>query len=322
LKKSDAEPKDIFPREIPYHRFREFIALDADRFAILKILLEELRLNFVVSRIAGSSHFFVYPEGLISVNPTLAMIGCPPEITLRMAFAKSHIDTVLVSHYDRTTGSQGANDNSVAVFELLKAALALKKDNIGGWLIIFTDKEELTGGQGLKEQGSYSLAKGLKNVGLDKAQIFIFDCCGVGDTLVISTAVDHLLRGDLGFTRSKFLVGRLRERALKTARNLRLEKVLLVPTPFSDDAGFLCAGLTAQMITVLPSAEAASLAFLLRTKPGFADALVSKDVQDSHEKDFIPRTWLCINSPADTYETLTPQHFQKITDFACALAGK
>ena len=197
----------------------------------------------------------------------------------------------------------------------------MRRDKVGKWLIIFTDKEEIESGDSLLEQGSYSLAKALKVAGFDKVQIFNFDCCGLGDTLIISTAVDHLLRNDdsTGIAHSKYLVSQMRERALKTARNLHMEKVLLVPTPFSDDAGFFRAGLAAQTITVLPAAEAARLASLLRTKPGFADALVSKDVQDTMAGDFIPRTWLIINRPSDTVAPLTPQHFQKIVDFAHAL---
>jgi hypothetical protein len=317
-------PKDHFPRGIPYHRFKEFIALEADRFAVLKTLLDEVHVSYTVITIKGNRHFFVYMERQVASNSALTVLGCPPELMLQNMLAKSCIDTVLVSHYDRTPGSPGANDNSAAVFELLKAGLMLKSEGLDRWLIIFTDKEELSAGDSLLDQGSYTLAKWLKDACLDKAQIFIFDCCGVGDTLIISTAVDHLLRNDdsSGITRSRYLVSQMRERALKTARNIRLERVLLVPTPFSDDAGFFRAGLAAQTITVLPAIEAARLASLLRTRPDFADALVSKDVQDVLEKAFIPETWLSINGPNDCYEQLTPQYFQRLVDFAYALVER
>jgi hypothetical protein len=73
----------------------------------------------------------------------------------------------------------------------------------------------------------------LKEAGIDKAQVFIFDCCGVGDMLVISTAVEHLLRNDEGFraSRSRRLIAQMRRRALAAARDIRMEKVMLVPTP-------------------------------------------------------------------------------------------
>jgi hypothetical protein len=317
--KKKLEIHDIFPREIPYHRFREFIALDADRFAMLKNLLDDVRLCYTVCYIDGSRHFFVYPNSLVPVNAAFNVIGCPAEVIFQKALAKAHVTTVLAAHYDRAVDSPGANDNSAAVFELIKTALVLKKENIGNWLIFFTDKEELKFGDSLLEQGSYALAKALKEAGFDKAQVFIFDCCGVGDTLVISTAVDHLLRNDEDFrvSRSRHLIAQMRERALTAARNIRMEKVLLVPTPFSDDAGFFRAGLAAQTITVLPSHEAAGLASFLRVKPTAASALVSK--QELSASGFLPSTWALLNTVEDTIETLTPRFFQNIVAFAYAL---
>lgn len=318
LKQSE---KESFPKEIPYHCFKEFIELDADRFAILKNLIENLKLCSVISGIGGGRHFFIYPEGCLSFNRALSAIGCGESVIFRKAFENSQITTVLAAHYDRAVGSPGANDNSAAVFQLIKAAIALKKNNIGKWLIILTDKEELKSGDSLMDQGSYALAKELIGWGFDKTPVFIFDSCGSGDTLIISTAIDHLIKNDKsrGGERSRHLIGQMRERALKTARNIRMERVLLVPTPFSDDAGFFRAGLAAQTITVLPSEEAAGLASFLRTKPDFASALVSKDVQDSLETGFIPQTWRDLNGPGDTVEKLTPRYFQNIVDFAYTL---
>lgn len=286
---------------------------------MLKTLLDDVRLCYTVCYINGNRHFFVYPDSLVPVYTTLGVIGYPPEMIFQKALAKAHATTVLAAHYDRAVDSPGANDNSAAVFELIKTALVLKKENIGNWLIFFTDKEELKFGDSLLEQGSYALAKALKEAGFDKAQVFIFDCCGVGDTLVISTAVDHLLRNDEDFrvSRSRHLIAQMRERALTAARNIRMEKVLLVPTPFSDDAGFFRAGLAAQTITVLPSHEAAVLASFLRVKPSAASALVSK--QELSASGFLPFTWTLLNTVEDTMETLTPRFFQNIVAFAYAL---
>ncbi len=322
---SDASQEEALkklPRDIPYPRFKEFIDLEADRFLVLEKLLSDLHLSFTVGRVDGNRHFFVYPDGLVRLNPAIGMLGCPPEILFRRALAKAPVTTVLAAHYDRAAHSPGANDNSVAVFELIKAALALKKDRIGSWLIVFTDKEELKSGDSLLDQGSYTLAKGLKEAGLEKAQVFIFDCCGVGDTLIISTAIDHLLKNDdgPGIDRSRHLIAKMRERALKTARLVRMERVLLVPTPFSDDAGFFRAGLAAQTITVLPAAEAAALASFLRTKPDAAGALVSaRDSSETGFGKFLPSTWALLNTADDTVDKLTPRHFQQIGQFAYSL---
>jgi hypothetical protein len=105
-----------------------------------------------------------------------------------------------------------------------------------------------------------------------------------------------------------------------------MEKVLLVPTPFSDDAGFLRAGLAAQTITVLPSAEAASLASLLRTKPEFIDALISREALSATKlnprtgaKLQLPETWRNLNGPGDSPHRLTPKHYNRVVRFACEL---
>jgi hypothetical protein len=234
----------------------------------------------------------------------------------------------LVAHYDRVAGSPGANDNSAAVFMLLEAALKLREEGMRNWLIIFTDKEELGFGEGLKDQGSYGLARSFRETSLKDCRFYIFDACGCGDTLIISTMADHLLRNETGqaAARKRQIVKALRDGALKTARNLMMERVLLIPTPFSDDAGFLRAGLAAQTITVLPSTEAASLASLLRTRPEFIDALISREALVATKlnartgaKLQIPETWRSLNGPADGPQRLTPRHYNRVVRFACEL---
>jgi hypothetical protein len=95
--------------------------------------------------------------------------------------------------------------------------------------------------------------------------------------------------------------------------------VLLAPTPFSDDAGFLRAGLSAQTITALPSEEAAGLASLLRNKPEFINALISREAQKIEGELLLPETWRVFNSPADGPDRLTPKNFSRVVKFACAL---
>jgi hypothetical protein len=299
----------------PYHRFPDFLAPGADRHGILGELLEELEFGYasIVLGAAGGRklrHFFVLPSRGQSFLP-----GQYPTIAL-------------VAHYDRAADSPGANDNSAAVFMLLEAALKLREGWLRNWLIIFTDKEELSFGEGLRDQGAYGLAKRLRETSLKDCRFYIFDACGCGDTLVISTMTDHLLRNETGqaAARKRQIVKTLRDGALKTARNLLMEKVLLVPTPFSDDAGFLRAGLAAQTITVLPSNEAASLASLLRTKPEFIDALISREALSATKlntraaaKLQIPETWRSLNGPGDSPHRLTPRHYNRVIRFACEL---
>jgi hypothetical protein len=303
--------------DAPYHRFSDFLAPAADRYEILGSLLEELEFGYSSIILNGSDgrklrHFFVVPHREQSFPP-----GEYPAVAL-------------VAHYDRVAGSPGANDNSAAVFMLLEAALKMRDKGLRNWLVIFTDKEELVAGEGLRDQGAYGLAKSLRETSLRDCRFYIFDACGCGDTLIISTMADHLLRNETGAAaaRKRRIVKALRDGALKAARNLMMEKVLLVPTPFSDDAGFLRAGLAAQTITVLPSDEAASLASLLRTKPGFIDALISQEALIATRSNpgtgarlRIPETWRCLNGPSDSPHRLTPWHYGRVVKFACRLCA-
>ena len=277
--------------------FETFLVPNTDRYLMLKNLLEKLCLRHEVISICGNRHFLLAPGNVFHACINSAII--------------------LVAHYDRVLGSPGANDNTAAVFELLDAALSLRKERVNGWLIIFTDKEELTHGERLIDQGSYSLAKKLFASRRRRPKVFIFDACGSGDTLIISTTAEYLLKNEnrAGGAYTRILLRQLRSRALETTRRLHIERVCLIPTPFSDDAGFLRAGLAAQTITVLPANEAAAFIALLRNAPAYIDALFKHNAPARLDASLIPQTWRRLNSPDDTRPHLTPQHFPEVTRF-------
>jgi hypothetical protein len=294
----------------PYQRFFDFIAPDADRYQVLYEIAESLTLNFTVITIEGKRHFFIYPPGHkqnSSAGSVLPFRGQQP--------------IILCAHYDRIEGAQGANDNSAAVFQLLKTALKLGADETDYWIIIFTDKEELRSGESIKDQGAYSLAEKLRDWGLGDAQVYIFDACGTGDTLIISKTTDYLFKDNegRGVSRVRQHIAGLRNRALDTAQYLRLYNTLMLPTPFSDDAGFLKAGIPAQTITMLPAAEAGPYASYLRRCPYFGELLVLGHAQTGSDRMKIPETWRCLNSAADSYLRLTPQFFKTVERFAFEL---
>ena len=278
----------------------EFIAPAADRFTILKELLDESMLDYTTLEIAGNRHFIVAPP-----PPEEKYLRRPP--------------VILVAHYDRTKNSPGANDNSAGVFLLVETAIILKRSDVNNWLIIFTDKEELESGESITAQGSYALAVGLKNLKMENAKIFIFDACGIGDTLLISTTLEYLLKKDGNEEKLPEPMMELRNFALDTARNLGMKKVLLAPTPFSDDLGFLRAGLAAQTITMLPSAECIRLVSELRKNPDFSNALISSESKLRARSISFPDTWRLLNTPRDSYLHLTTQHFRTVVRFAEAL---
>jgi hypothetical protein len=296
-------------RKAPYIHFMEFIAPDTDRHSMLCSLLEESGLDFTELPLGKNRHIAVFPQGRQTAFPA----------------------TVFTAHYDRAEGSPGANDNSAAVFMLVDAALDFREAGEAepSPVIFFTDKEELKTGETLEEQGAYALALYLKEKNFD-GKIFIFDACGTGDTLIISTAADTLLRSGATGAAFRRRAQALRTRALEAARNAGIEKALLLPTPFSDDAGFFRAGLCAQTITVLPAGEAAAFFAVVRRQGGMqncgqndaARALLSSAVPPPVDRRLIPETWRNLNGPADSHIRLTTEHWKKVVAFAGALGQK
>jgi len=286
---------------IPWQHFMDFIASAADRFTILTKILSKANLEFNVLEFNGYRHIIVTP-------PLPGQSNHPP--------------TLLVAHYDRVDGSPGANDNSAGVFILIETAIKLREKGINNWRIILTDGEELKPGESIRDQGAYSLAEGLKNSRIEKSRIFCFDTCGRGDTMVISTTLDHLLKKERGGIKLKDSLMELRNFALETARELRMTKLLLAPTPFSDDVGFFRAGLAAQTITMLPSNESNLLVSELRKNPEFAEVLVNDQMRQNTLTRSIPETWRSLNTAADSYIRLTPKHYKTVINFAEALCNR
>lgn len=282
---------DVLPRS-----FHAFLEPRADRFGVLFALLSDRGLFPATAEIAGSRHIVVAPER----TPYAAK----PSI-------------VLVAHYDRAPDSPGANDNSAAVFQLAAAAARLRDCGVDGWLIVFTDREESASGEGARGQGAYALAEGFKAIGLAEARFFIFDACGRGDTIIVSTTVETLAL-EKGATKRN--ARDLRRLALETGRTAAGGRILLAPTPFSDDAGFLAAGVAAQTITLLPAKEAAALAGALRNKPEYAASLINKKARDSLEprayRAFMPPTWIKLHGADDDASSLSPSAFALMERFA------
>jgi len=294
----------------PYDRYFWFISPKINRYAMLLEHIERLKLNPMVIEVEGNRHIFIIPPGHKSLRETNSFPF------------KGESPYLFAAHYDRVPNSPGANDNSIAVFHLLNVALLFIKEKIDNWMIVFTDKEEIREGESFEDQGSFSLGKKLVSWGLEKVKIYNFDVCGAGDTFIISTTTDHILKdGETeNIKKVRNSIHNLRNHALATADHLRLEKVLLAPTPFSDDVGFLRAGLAAQTITMLPSAEAAEFEAHLRNESNFADLIISGKIKDPRQYRHLPETWRNLNNENDTPSRLTPQYFEQIVNFMTALA--
>jgi hypothetical protein len=294
---SNDKVRELLSQE-PYKRFENFISGKNTRFDSLDAILQAVRLPYSVVKIGENRHFFV--TSVLKAKPS----------------------TVLLAHYDATPDSPGANDNASGVFVLLAAALELGKKSNQPWLVIFTGKEELAPNEGLRAQGSFLLAKGLKSTGFAGADFYVFDACGRGETLIISTIADHLIKNEagLGVAQIQKKLQDLRGRAIAATGASFGEHHRLLPTPFSDDAGFLRAGLVAQTITVLPKDEAASFTQLSRVRAEYVRALVNREYREGVDAEQIPLTWRLINGPDDTFSELNPEILPLVAKFAVKLA--
>lgn len=173
----------------------------------------------------------------------------------------------IIAHYDRAAGSPGANDNSASCVQLLAfAETLLHRQGVHNIRIIFTDGEE-AGVQGISQQGSYRLGQGLRALAMQHADIFVFDMCGRGDTLILSES------GMYGRDKRKTAVLRaFHQRCCAYADAACRGQWLSLPTAYSDNAGLISAGLTAQVITVLPRQEAEKLAQHVQGRGTYAAA--------------------------------------------------
>jgi len=295
----------------PYNFFFDFISDNADRYAILLKCIDTLKLNSTVIPIEGNRHIFIFPQGQKSPHAggAFPFSGGSPFL--------------LSAHYDRVEGSPGANDNSIAVFQLLNAAMIFGQKRIGNWMIVFTDKEEIAAGESLEAQGSYSLAEKLRLWGLERSRIYNFDVCGAGNVFIFSTITEDILKHSelASISKVRSSVKSLRDHALATADKLRMDKIMLAPTPFSDDVGFLRAGLAAQTVTLLPADEAEKYSSLLRTRPDFVDLFISGKVKEQQESHNLPETWKSLNNASDVPSRLTPQFFELVVKFAVGLVN-
>lgn len=224
----------------------------------------------------------------------------------------------LIAHYDRAAGTQGANDNSAACIQLLLfAQTLLHKRDAHNLRIIFTDGEE-AGADGIKNQGAYRLGQGLRALSMQQDDIFVFDMCGSGDTLILSES------GIYGREKQKTAaLTALHRRCRIYADAACRGRWLSLPTAYSDNAGLISAGLTAQVITVLPRAEAE---LLMRYMPR-SEALQRSIITNAHVPPdsplaaVIPQTWQRMHTPQDRLETLTPQAFILVDKMLRYLAG-
>jgi hypothetical protein len=284
--------------------FTSFLKKDVNRRDFIISFLKEKGVPFMPVSLSTGKHIIVhYPK---------------------KNYNKCYKNKLLIAHYDRKEGTEGANDNSAACFILMNfATYLLSCDYEHNIKIIFTDSEE-TASAGLELQGSYKLALGLRQLNMAEADVYIFDMCGRGDTLIFSLA------GIYGRPKEKTTtLVELHNKAISHAKESACKHLSLI-TPYSDNAGFIAAGLNAQLVTVLPSDEALTLQKgieELKEKPIYPKLidiiLKNKKLEkDSELEKIIPLTWQKMHTPFDTLDTLTDSSFILVHNYMKVLARK
>lgn len=237
-------------------------------------------------------------------------------------FSKNNYNTrfkikTLVAHYDRVPSSTGANDNTSGVFALIEAAKRLStSDFVHNTRIIFTDGEE-DGRFGVLEQGAFSLAKRLKELNSIDGEVFVFDCVGRGEVPVISE-IEFPKNVDASFYR-KYM--NLVYNTNSIISNYSPYNNMILPTSFSDNAGFIANGIPAVLITMLPKDEVANYMSNLKRIPGLKESVLNRKLEDVPNKsqpeyilrESIPLTWKYFHTQYDNITTLTPVSFSIIS---------
>lgn len=261
-------------------------------------------------------------EKLLSYGINSSLIVIDGKSHIYVDFSKNNYNTrfkikTLVAHYDRVPSSTGANDNTSGVFALIEAAKRLStSDFVHNTRIIFTDGEE-DGRFGVLEQGAFSLAKRLKELNSIDGEVFVFDCVGRGEVPVISE-IEFPKNVDVSFYR-KYM--NLVSNTNSIISNYSPYNNMILPTSFSDNAGFIANGIPAVLITMLPKDEVANYMSNLKRIPGLKESVLNRKLEDVPNKsqpeyilrESIPLTWKYFHTQYDNITTLTPVSFSIIS---------
>jgi hypothetical protein len=298
-------------RRFPPPGFGEFIAPGADRLAFIVSRLETARVPHSVLSMAGSRNVIVrYGKHAYS----------------------GRREKCLSAHYDRHPGSPGANDNSAACFQLLSFAEELLGfRGAHDCMIAFTDNEEMAGKGRSSAQGSFAIAEGFRRSGLPGPWAFAFDCTGRGGLPVLSSSIFSPL------PRSP-LPGGLETAGTFKRRVLPLHRFtagildaafpgswLSLPTPYSENLGYITGGLAAVALTFLPRAESLAFARALAENPLIEHILLRNEFRTVEGRRILdaamPATWKLIHGKGDSPATLDAESFVTMRTLLGAIAS-
>lgn len=284
--------------------YLDFLKPDCNRKTFIQNWLLNYGINSSIIMIHGKSHIYVdFPKS---------------------CYDKRFKIKTLVAHYDKVDGSDGANDNSSGVFALLEAARRLQsissicdqKELCHNTRIIFTDGEE-SGRFSVSEQGAYSLAQRLNELNSVNGDVYVFDCVGRGDVPIISEVVFPSNVDKEFYHKYKNFLLHVQSIVSKNS----IYQNLILPTAFSDNAGFIANKIPAVLITMLPNDEVINYMSNLKRIHGLKESVLNRKLEDVPEKiapeyilrESIPLTWRYFHTEYDKITTLTPISFSIIS---------
>ncbi len=270
--------------------FDGFLSPLANRSALIGEVLEKAGLTVSTLDLQGGRFVVVWPKAVVR--------------------DRRYRVKILTAHHDRVPGTPGALDNSAACLQLVNFLCA--STNAFNTLAVFTDREEL-GGSSPADQGSYALGKALAGMGLGSPMVFPIDVTGHGDALVLSRASGGLMTSHSDGRGMAALVADTESMADMVVRMMAgRAPVYRAVVPFGEDIGFICSGLPALTITVLPRTEAEALtagdalpAWASRAEPGKR----------------MPETWRHLHGLGDTTALFTDEAFSIMERFLSRLAS-
>lgn len=248
---------------------------------------------------------------------------------VRPYLKKFYVKT-LVAHYDRVPGTPGANDNSAAVFQLLYSISKIKHLKFAHNIqIILTDKEELMQSESIASQGSYELAHLFREKGIGNCIFFVFDMCGIGDTLISGRAGLQLLKlkyeKEIRFKKMYNELSHFSSLLANLFLQFRDGEYFNLNSLFSDDLGFLLNRYPAIQISVLPFREALNMKTqLFKVTEEEWSRILDKGMMSEEYRDFLkpllPDSWKNNHGENDTIDMLSNSAFEIIDDFIMELA--
>lgn len=292
--------------------FEKFTALDCDRASFILSYLSEHGVKAVTLPVEGHNHIYIkFP--MHQYNPQFRM-------------------KCVIAHYDRASGTPGANDNSAAVALMLDwAAKLVRFPSFHNVRLILTDGEECGGVQnmnnalpaskeGVMNQGAFSLAAVFRRLGITAEDVYVFDCVGRGTLPVI--AKNDAVNAPATFRRALVSL----EDRTRLLLHKALQKHLCLPLPYSDNAGFVAQGIAAVCITMLPEAEAEQYLAALMKEEGLSRFVLNRAAANDDDiarySPLLPATWKLFHTMNDNVQSLSAESIPVMEHILDALGRK